>query len=291
MEASEPPTTAETYEDFPPGKEEEEYEKHFEKDFPLSKSFSRRVCPTNRLRLVLTVFCAVLILLVSILGMQGLWFTKTLQETQKGVQNVSQTIQQGVTQLKGKSQNTTSKLAALQKILQQEEDKWLNVLKLTQTQLETVEQNSRTLNCEIIEMKSNGSKSGCCPRGWLTFHSSCYWTTQSRTSWQGAKKDCEEKKSHLVIINSAEEKAFVKNNRRGDDTWIGLTDESGSWIWVDGSSYTIDPKDWAIGQPDHWYGHGLGGGEDCAHMTRGGQWNDNHCSRSFTWVCEMDLGI
>ncbi|XP_029142768.1 asialoglycoprotein receptor 1-like [Protobothrops mucrosquamatus] len=213
MEASEPPTTAETYEDFQSAKEEEEYEKHFEKDFPLSKSFSRRVCPTNRLLLLLTVFCAVLILSVCILGMQGLQFTETLQETQKGVQNMSQTIQQGVTQLKGKGQNATSKLAALATILQQENDKLLK-----------------------------GSNSGCCPRGWLTFRSSCYWTTQSRNSWQGAKKDCEEKKSHLVIINSAEEKAFVKDSRRGGDTWIGLTDESGTWTWVDGSLYAIDPK-------------------------------------------------
>ncbi|KAM3823994.1 asialoglycoprotein receptor 1-like [Vipera latastei] len=291
MEAPEPPTTPETYEEFQSAKGEEKYKKHFEKDFPLSNSISRRVCPTNRLLLVLMVFCAVLILSVSILGVQGLWFTKTLQETQKGVQNISQMIQQGVTTLKGKRQNTTSKLTALEKILLQENDKFSKVMKLSETQLDTIEQNSRALRCEIIEIKSNGSKSGCCPKGWLTFRSSCYWTPQSTDTWQGAKTACQQKKSHLVIINSAEEKVFVKNGRHGSDTWIGLTDESGSWKWVDGSAYEVDPKDWAPGQPDHWYGHGLGGGEDCAHMLGNGLWNDNHCSRSFTWVCEMELGI
>uniref|UniRef100_A0A670Z755 C-type lectin domain-containing protein n=1 Tax=Pseudonaja textilis TaxID=8673 RepID=A0A670Z755_PSETE len=132
---------------------------------------------------------------------------------------------------------------------------------------------------------------GCCPRGWLTFHTSCYWTTLSRGTWEEAKKDCEEKKAHLVILNSANEKAFVKTHRLGSNTWIGLTDSSGDWKWVDGSSYTVDPKDWGPGQPDHWYGHGLGGGEDCAHMREDALWNDNICSRTFTWVCEMELGI
>lgn len=40
------------------------------------------------------------------LSVPGLWFTKTLQETQKGVQNISQMIQQGVTTLKGKSKES-----------------------------------------------------------------------------------------------------------------------------------------------------------------------------------------
>ncbi|XP_058037775.1 asialoglycoprotein receptor 1-like [Ahaetulla prasina] len=291
MEVSEPPTTPKTYENFQSADVEKEYEAHFEKDFPLSKSFPQRLCPTSRLILGLMVFCAVLILSVSILGIQGIRFSKSLQGTQKGVQNITQTIQQGVTNLKAKRSSTRLSLAELEKTLQQENDTLLKVMKLYQMQLETLELNSRALRCEIVEMKSNGSKSGCCPRGWLTFRSSCYWTTRSRKTWQGAKKDCEDKKAHLVIFNSADEKAFVTTHKQGSNTWIGLTDSSGDWKWVDGSAYTVDPEDWAEGQPDHWYGHGAGGGEDCAHMREDSLWNDNICSRMFTWVCEMQLGI
>ncbi|XP_070810821.1 asialoglycoprotein receptor 1-like [Pituophis catenifer annectens] len=292
MEASEAPTTPETYENFQSANVEKEYEADFEKDFPWSKSFPQRVCPTSRLLLVLMVFCGILILSVSILGIQGVRFTQNLQGTQKGVQNLTQKIQLGVTNLKAKRGSTWLKLAELEKTMQQENDKLFKVLELYQTQLDTLEKDTRALHCEIIEMKSNGSKNGCCLRGWVNFRSSCYWTTQSTDTWQGAKKDCEDKNAHLVILNSADETDFVKTQaRQGSDTWIGLTDSSGDWKWVDGSAYSVDPKDWDVGQPDHWYGHGSGGGEDCAHMIYNGLWNDNVCSRMFPWVCEMELGI
>ena len=45
-------------------------------------------------------------------------------------------------------------------------------------------------------------------------------------------------------------------------------------------------RNWAPEQPDDWYGHGLGGGEDCAHITVDGRWNDDVCPRPYRWVCE-----
>ena len=45
-------------------------------------------------------------------------------------------------------------------------------------------------------------------------------------------------------------------------------------------------RNWAPEQPDDWYGHGLGGGEDCAHFTEDGRWNDDVCLRPYRWVCE-----
>ncbi|XP_026578994.1 asialoglycoprotein receptor 1-like [Pseudonaja textilis] len=291
MDASEAPMPSETYENYQPANVEKEYETHFEKDFPLSKPLLQRFCSTSRLLLVLMVFSGALILSVSILGIQDFQFSKSLQGTQAGVENITQRIKQQLSSLKTKRNSTEGRLEELKKMLEKEVDRMLHVLHITQTQMVMLEKNSRSLHCEIIELKSNGSMSGCCPRGWLTFHTSCYWTTLSRGTWEEAKKDCEEKKAHLVILNSANEKAFVKTHRLGSNTWIGLTDSSGDWKWVDGSSYTVDPKDWGPGQPDHWYGHGLGGGEDCAHMREDALWNDNICSRTFTWVCEMELGI
>ncbi|XP_070623462.1 asialoglycoprotein receptor 1-like isoform X2 [Erythrolamprus reginae] len=289
MESSKSPTAPQMYEDLLPPNVEKET--HIEKDFAFSKPFAQRLCPTSRLTLVLMVSCGILVLSIGILGIQGVQFTKGLRGTQKGVKNISQATQQGVTDIKAKRGGTELKLDELEKSLQQENNTLLKAIKLYQTQVDTLEQNSRALRCEIMEMKSNGSKSGCCPKGWLTFRNSCYWTTWSRNTWQGAKEDCEEKKAHLVILNSADEKAFVKTYRKGSNTWIGLTDSSGDWKWVDGSSYTVDQKDWDEGQPDHWYGHGSGGGEDCAQIMQDGLWNDNVCSRTFSWVCEMELRI
>lgn len=49
-------------------------------------------------------------------------------------------------------------------------------------------------------------------------------------------------------------------------------------------------RNWRPEQPDDWYGHGLGGGEDCAHFTADGRWNDDVCRRPYRWVCEAELG-
>ncbi|XP_007443861.1 asialoglycoprotein receptor 1-like [Python bivittatus] len=292
MEASDPPATAEMDYETPQSLNVvDESGRDFGTAFPLPKSSFRRVCPTSRLILALMVFCGTLILSVSILGIQGIQFSKNLQEARRGLQNFNKTVKLGVGSLKDKRNSTWWKLATLEKTLEQENDQLEKVKERTQSQLDIIERNTRTLHCELIEMQSNGSKSGCCPRGWLTFRSSCYWTTQSQETWEGAKRDCENKKSHLVIINSPNEKVFVNRNRRTRFTWIGLTDVTGNWKWVDGSLYVLDPKDWSEGQPDHWYGHGLGGGEDCVHIGDDGLWNDNHCSRMFGWVCEMELGI
>ena len=47
-------------------------------------------------------------------------------------------------------------------------------------------------------------------------------------------------------------------------------------------------RNWRPEQPDDWYGHGLGGGEDCAHFTDDGRWNDDVCQRPYRWVCETE---
>uniref|UniRef100_A0A8C5S2R5 Claudin n=1 Tax=Laticauda laticaudata TaxID=8630 RepID=A0A8C5S2R5_LATLA len=156
MEASEAPIPSEMYENYQPANVEKEYEMHFEKDFPLLKPFPQRFCPTSRLLLVLMVFSCVLILSVSILGIQGVQFSKSIQGTQTGMQNITQTIKQKLTSLKAQRNSTEGRLEELKKTLEKEINKLLNVLKLTQSQLDILEQNSRALNCEIVELKSNG---------------------------------------------------------------------------------------------------------------------------------------
>lgn len=48
-------------------------------------------------------------------------------------------------------------------------------------------------------------------------------------------------------------------------------------------------RNWEPSQPDNWEGHGMGGGEDCAHFLPSGKWNDNVCQKPFRWICEADL--
>ncbi|XP_040203194.1 asialoglycoprotein receptor 1-like [Rana temporaria] len=134
--------------------------------------------------------------------------------------------------------------------------------------------------------KGNSSTDPLCEVGWKHYGLNCYYFSQRVRSWESAKKDCERKKAHLVVINGEEENTFLQELSQSETAWIGLTDVDGSWKWVDGTSFDATPKFWEPGQPDEWFGHGLEGGEDCAELKSSGGWNDGHCSRSYPYICE-----
>ncbi|XP_066220422.1 asialoglycoprotein receptor 1-like [Saccopteryx leptura] len=157
--------------------------------------------------------------------------------------------------------------------------------------LQRVQQLTKDLNslyCQMAALKSNGSQNTCCPVNWLESEGSCYWFSRTGKPWPEAEKDCQLEHAHLVVVNSMEEQAFVEECTSPLNTWIGLTDQNGTWTWVDGTDYNSSFQNWRPEQPDNWSGHGLGGGEDCAHFGYDGRWNDNVCTRSFRWVCETE---
>ncbi|XP_073479579.1 C-type lectin domain family 10 member A-like isoform X3 [Aquarana catesbeiana] len=57
--------------------------------------------------------------------------------------------------------------------------------------------------------KGNSSADPLCEFGWRHFGLSCYYFSQRGRSWESAKKDCETKKAHLVVINGEEENVMV----------------------------------------------------------------------------------
>ncbi|XP_052612720.1 C-type lectin domain family 10 member A-like [Peromyscus californicus insignis] len=149
----------------------------------------------------------------------------------------------------------------------------------------------KTLSCELASLKNNGSKMACCPLHWIEHEGSCYWFSQSGKSWPEADKHCELQNSHLVVVNSPEEQKFIHDHKGPVHAWMGLTDQNGPWRWVDGTNYDNGFKNWKPLQPDNWHGHGLGGGEDCAHFSDDdGRWNDDVCQRLYRWICETELG-
>ncbi|XP_077171919.1 asialoglycoprotein receptor 1-like [Paroedura picta] len=284
-------TLAQDHQDFKSLDEAEEGGKRLEKALPPPRSACQRICPTGRLLLVVTGLCAVLSLLVILLSVKGAELSAEQQGTWESLGGFNKTLSTSLASLQHKRNSTKSRLAALELTLSREANETEQVKKQLENLLGILQQDSNSLRCYVVELKSNGSKSGCCPKGWVVHHESCYWMSRSQRPWMEAKQDCQHKDSHLVIINSPDERAFVNQLRRSSYMWIGLTDSSGTWKWVDGSGYTIRAEDWGEGQPDHWYGHGLGGGEDCVHTSPDGLWNDNHCSRSFAWMCEQELKV
>ncbi|XP_039332486.1 C-type lectin domain family 10 member A [Saimiri boliviensis] len=151
-------------------------------------------------------------------------------------------------------------------------------------------QDLKKLACQVASLKNNAStERTCCPINWVEHQGSCYWFSGSGKTWPEAERYCQLESAHLVVINSREEQNFVQAQLGSAYTWMGLSDPEGVWKWVDGSDYASGFQNWKPGQPDDWQGHGLGGGEDCAHFHPDGRWNDDVCQRSYHWVCEAGL--
>nr|KAF6295355.1 C-type lectin domain containing 10A [Myotis myotis] len=156
-------------------------------------------------------------------------------------------------------------------------------------QVQQVLNDLTSLNCQMAVLKSNGSQNTCCPTNWLKHEGSCYWFSGTGKPWPEAERYCQLQNAHLVVINSREEQIFVQKHIGFSYTWMGLSDPEGAWKWVDGTDYETNLKNWKPGQPDDWQGHGLGGGEDCAHFHPDGKWNDDVCLRLYRWICEASI--
>ncbi|XP_036929443.1 asialoglycoprotein receptor 2-like [Acanthopagrus latus] len=128
-------------------------------------------------------------------------------------------------------------------------------------------------------------KPQCCPLGWTPYKSSCYQLSTERQSWMYAKKDCEAKGSHLVIINDEIEKEVVLSSG-SYMIWIGLTakQERGrrTWTWLDGSPLSDAIQLRELKQRSY-----------CAYLGKflSGDltWDATDCMDQNHWMCEKEL--
>ncbi|XP_018430184.1 PREDICTED: asialoglycoprotein receptor 1-like, partial [Nanorana parkeri] len=81
-----------------------------------------------------------------------------------------------------------------------------------------------------------------CSTGWTQYGLSCYYLSSDSKPWNASKKECEDRKAHLVVINDEGEMNFLRGISEVNGVWIGLTDADGTWRWVDGTSYDKTPK-------------------------------------------------
>ncbi|XP_040550435.1 uncharacterized protein CLEC17A [Gallus gallus] len=121
-----------------------------------------------------------------------------------------------------------------------------------------------------------------CLAGWKDFEESCYYFSTERMSWREAKEICDDRGAHLVIINSEQEQAFLKNSINSSKTyWLGVTDEQqeGTWLWTNGDAVSISY--WMAWQENKDQDQ-----KDCGAMVSNGMWADERCSHLHHWICE-----
>ncbi|PWA14869.1 hypothetical protein CCH79_00014192 [Gambusia affinis] len=145
-----------------------------------------------------------------------------------------------------------------------------------------IEAMSRTISQERDELKAKINTLN--QPGWEVFEGSAYYVSAGKKTWQESRRYCQSKGADLMIINSRSKQVF--GNKFQKYMWIGLTDgeRDGTWKWVDGSPVTTSY--WADGEPN---GRTL---ENCGNIktyTKERSWNDERCSHSLNWICELKL--
>ncbi|XP_017537371.1 CD209 antigen-like protein E [Pygocentrus nattereri] len=122
---------------------------------------------------------------------------------------------------------------------------------------------------------------------WRYFNYSVYYISTETKTWSESREDCRERGADLLIINSREEQDFIEKFRRGQRSWIGLTDNEteGVWKWVDGSALTTEF--WRSGEPNG------NRNEDCVITGYASDpvysWADFSCNNKFVWTCEKRI--
>ncbi|XP_045075227.1 asialoglycoprotein receptor 1-like isoform X2 [Coregonus clupeaformis] len=212
---------------------------------------------------------------------------------EKTVANLSSAVQTVITAL----QHSKASEADLQKeigrqkfTMEMTEQKLDSVSELVKglDQLESLRSAVAGIKCSLDRVLHNDTVSRCCPLGWVVSgSSSCYFFSSDGLPWNQARDYCSNYNAKLAVLKTQQDWDFVTGSTKPLFYWVGLSDErTGHWEWVDGTPYIMDRSQWKPGQPDNWEGHGLGGTEDCAMIHANGQLNDDHCSRSYRYVCQ-----
>ncbi|POI25467.1 hypothetical protein CIB84_010782, partial [Bambusicola thoracicus] len=153
--------------------------------------------------------------------------------TESQIHKLKIRVTQGVGWEEGKGGSPCSVLPVLQELSDSRRERtWLR-------------SGMRSYYRELRDIAARVCKSGPkkeCLAGWKDFEESCYYFSTERMSWREAMEICDDQGAHLVIINSEQEQAFLKNGINSSNTyWLGLTDEQqeGTWLWTNGDAVSI----------------------------------------------------
>nr|XP_059853676.1 asialoglycoprotein receptor 1 isoform X4 [Delphinus delphis] len=253
----------------------------FLKGPPPPHSLFRRLCSGPSLILISIGLSLLLLVVVCVIGSQNSKLQEELRALRETFSNLTVSTEAKVKALSVQGGNVGRKMKSLESQLEKQQQDLSEDHSSLLLHVKQFVSDLRSLSCQMAVLQGNGSERTCCPVNWVDFEGKCYWFSRSGKPWPEAEKYCQLEDAHLVVVGSWEEQKFIQHHMGPVNTWMGLTDQNGPWKWVDGTDYESGFKNWRPEQPDDWYGHGLGGGEDCAHFTDDGRWNDDVCQRPY----------
>uniref|UniRef100_A0A8C1IRS3 C-type lectin domain-containing protein n=1 Tax=Cyprinus carpio TaxID=7962 RepID=A0A8C1IRS3_CYPCA len=136
---------------------------------------------------------------------------------------------------------------------------------------------------QVLNNNNNLTEEHKSARGslWIYYNFSFYYISSERKSWSDSSRDCQQRGTDLVIINSSKEQIAVS-----DQFWIGLGKMEGEWKWIGG---TIMANGLLHCCFRYWSSHYLHSyGSYCALMTSSG-WIADRCDSNKKWICKRRI--
>ncbi|CAC5382595.1 unnamed protein product [Mytilus coruscus] len=157
-----------------------------------------------------------------------------------------------------------------------------------QSKLTTSENNLGQVRVQLtsLENKLKKKTAPTCEPGWLSYQGSCYFFSKNTDTWVNAERECRQKSSNLVKIESATENIWLKQKSKATkkQRWIGAREVNGQWEWVSDLA-PLTFTSWAGNEPNS-------AKENCGHIDKGKSynWNDHKCTMRFNFICEKAAG-
>lgn len=120
-----------------------------------------------------------------------------------------------------------------------------------------------------------------CPSSYTESSSGCHrFSGQLTAAAAAAQTACEQDEGHLAVITSAEENELLTTLEGATSAWIGVVERAGTFVAITTDqppTYT----NWASGDPN-------GEGSCVRLLEASGGWDDEPCSNTARYLCEID---
>ncbi|XP_036722775.1 C-type lectin domain family 2 member B isoform X2 [Balaenoptera musculus] len=114
-----------------------------------------------------------------------------------------------------------------------------------------------------------------CPDNWIGFQDKCYYFSKEEGDWNSSTYNCLSQNADLVMIDTIEEKDFLKRYKCASDHWIWrdmTKDQTGQW--VNGSIV------------NNWFN--MTGNEICFYLNEDGV-AKARCYTERKWICRKRM--
>ncbi|XP_045149208.1 C-type lectin domain family 12 member B isoform X2 [Echinops telfairi] len=142
--------------------------------------------------------------------------------------------------------------------------------------------------CQQLVIQKSDHKCNPCPKMWQWHQNSCYYfQSNEEKTWINSRQDCMDKNSTLLMIDSLEEKDFLRSQLfpKLSFFWLGLSwnPYGRSWLWEDG--FSPSESLFSTNELAH-----INGSKGCAYFQKENIYA-SRCSAEISWVCEKTAAL